>query len=196
VKSIPKNQSGVVLFIALIFLVLLTIMAVTTLTISKGTSQITGNMQARSLTLQTATQVSDGAMSTNKLVDTPATVLLDGSTNQVAVDINDNSTTTPFVAYNTTGKAVIQASVVPPNCSAASKTLSNSLNLAIPRDLACANSALIHQDCFDVTFGFATTATDSVTSASSTVTQGAQVRAQPAPARNICHDPGTGALYF
>jgi len=194
----PSNQSGVVLFIALIFLVLLTIMAVTTFTISKGTLQITGNMAARSLVLQTATQVSDAAMSSNKLVDTPLAVLSDGSTrtNNVAVDINSNDTASSFVAFNTTGQTIIQAQVQNVNCSSAGPTDPNKLNLALARDLACANSAAIHQNCYDVTFSFDTTATDAVTNAVGKVTQGAAVRAQPGPARNICHDPTSGQQYF
>lgn len=179
------RQSGVALFIALIFLVLLTVMALTTFTISKGSSQIVGNLTIRNQTLQTAVQTSEAAISTTRLIDQPSQVLAIGGSygNTAAVDINSDT------------KTVINATVSPPTCNSAVQVASNNLNLAILRDLACANSATLHQYCFDVVFQFTTTAVDAKTSASSAVTQGAAVRAQPGPARNICHS-STGQLYF
>ena len=181
----PTQQSGVALFIALIFLVLLTVMALTTFTISKGSQQIIGNMTIRNQTLQTATQTSEAAISTTRLIDQPTQVLFNGSTygNTAAVDINGDT------------KTVINATVTPPTCNSAVQVASNNLNLAILRDLACANSSTLHQYCFDVVFQFTTTANDTITNATSAVTQGAAVRAQPGPARNICHS-STGQLYF
>ena len=182
---IASQQSGVALFIALIFLVLLTVMALTTFTISKGSQQIIGNMTIRNVVLQTATQTSEAAISTTRLVDQPSQVLFNGSTygNTAAIDINGDT------------KTVINATVTPPTCNSAQPVPGNKLNLAILRDLACANSASVGQYCFDVVFQFTTTANDILTNATSAVTQGAAVRSQPAPARNICHSP-TGQLYF
>lgn len=186
-RSLPvqfrARQSGVVLFIALIFLVLLTVMALTTFTVSKGSQQIVGNMTSRNQTFQVATQISETAISTTRLVDQPTLVLLDPGTGvygrTATIDINGDT------------KTVINAVVQLPTCNSANQVAG--LNLILPKDLGCATNPPFY--CYDVVFQFKTTADDPVTNAHSEVTQGAAVRAQPASAHNICQGPG-GLQYF
>src|SRR6185369_4776317 len=97
------GQRGTVLFIALIFLILLTVMALTTFNLSKGTQQIVGNMAVRSQAFQVALQTSEAAISTNRLVHHP-TDLFGSGANTVAVDVNGDHRT------------VINATVDPPQC--------------------------------------------------------------------------------
>lgn len=168
-----RRQSGAVLFIALVFLMLLTVMALTTFNLSKGTQQIIGNMAVRSQAFQVAQQTSEAAISTNRLVHHPADLFGSGS-NTVAVDVAGD------------GKTVMNASVDAPKCVSIQQVVDDKLDLGKERDLECANSSKNKLFCYDVLFQYATHATDPLTKATSTVTQGASVRSQPASARNIC----------
>lgn len=168
-----RHQSGAVLFVALIFLMLLTVMALTTFNLSKGTQQIIGNMAVRSQAFQVAQQTSETAISTNRLVHHPADLFGTGS-NTRSIDINGDR------------KTVINATVDVPQCVSIQQVMDSKLDLGNERDLECANSAKTNLSCYDVLFQFATHATDPVTQATSTVTQGASVRSQPASSRNIC----------
>jgi len=178
----PKRESGAVLFIALVFLVLLTLMALTTFNLSKGTQQIIGNMAVRNTTFQVALQTSEKAISTNRMVHHPDDLFGTGS-NTVAVDVNGDH------------KTVINATVDPPQCVSIQQVVDNKLDLGNERDLECANSAKNGLFCYDVLFQFATRATDPLTKATSAVAQGASVRSQPASARNICRS-SSGEPYF
>ena len=183
----PRFESGAVLFMTLIFLVLLTVMAVTTFTVSKGTQQVIANMTARNLTFSIANQANENAISSVKVNTTPTTPLLAPNNTYVGsfdVDVNGD------------GKTMINASVPAggqASCFAAAQVTGNALQL--PRDLKCANAVQINMHCYDVNFAFSTLATDAVTNATTTVTQGAATRATPAQAQNICHGPA-GEIYL
>ena len=99
-----KTQTGAVLFMAMIFLVLITVMAVTMFTVSRNTAQVVNNINLRKLSLQAANQTSDVAMSTYKIVSSPAAVLPNG-TDIMDVDVNGD------------GKTVINTEVKPPSCN-------------------------------------------------------------------------------
>jgi hypothetical protein len=178
----PRGETGAVLFIALVFLMLLTLMALTSFNLSKGTQQIVGNMAARSTAFQVALQASETAISSNRLVHHPDD-LFGWGTNTLTVDVNGD------------GKTVVNATVDPPQCVSIQQVVDNKLDLGNERDLECANSSKNGLFCYDVLFQFATRATDPVTKATSAVAQGASVRSQPASARNICRS-AAGDPYF
>ena len=181
-SRLPARQTGAVLFIALVFLMMLTVMALTTFNLSRGTQQIVGNMSVRSQAFQTALQTSERAISTNRLVDHPTDLFGSGS-NTVAVDINGD------------GKTVISATVDAPACVSIQQVVDNKLDLGSERDLECANSAKNNLFCYDVLFQFRVRATDPVTHATSSVGQGASIRSQPASVRNVCRS-ASGEPYF
>lgn len=168
-----RRQSGAVLFIALVFLMLMTVMALTSFNLSKGTQQIIGNMAVRSQAFQAAQQTSERVISTNRMVHHPTDVFGTGS-NTVSIDVVGDH------------KTVISATVDPPKCVTIQQVVDAKLDLGNERDLECANSAKSNLFCYDVLFQYATHATDPLTKATSTVAQGASVRSQPASARNIC----------
>lgn len=180
-----RRQSGAVLFVALIFLMLLTVMALTTFNLSKGTQQIIGNMAVRSQAFQVAQQTSEAVISSNRFLHHPTDVFGVG-TNTKTIDINGDQ------------KTVITATVDPPQCISIQQVSGNKLDLGNEHDLDCVNSASSPQaknlSCHDVLFQFATHATDPVTKATSTVTQGASVRSQPASSLNNCVS-ASGAPY-
>ena len=175
-------ERGTVLFIALVFLILLTLMALTTFNLSKGTQQIVGNMAMRRQAFQVALQISEAAISTNRLVHHPNDLFGSG-TNTVAVDVNGDR------------KTVISATVDPPQCVSIRQVVDNRLDLGSERDLECANSAKSNLFCYDVLFQFRVRATDPVTNATSSVGQGASIRSQPASVRNVCRS-ASGEPYF
>lgn len=184
----PHSQSGVVLYIALIFLVLLTVMAVTTFTVSKGTQQVIGNQTNAALVRQVAAQTAENAISSTRLIDNPNAVLLQTSstggssyTNNVTVDVNGD------------GKTVINARLTPPKCVAAAPTVANQLNL--PHDQPCVFSAGTSFSCYDVNFGISVVASDPITNATANVGEGLYTRAQGDKARNICKN-ASGTPYF
>lgn len=178
----PACERGTVLFIALVFLILLTLMALTTFNLSKGTQQIVGNMATRSQVFQVALQTSETAISTNRLVRHPAD-LFGGGTNTVTVDVNGDR------------KTVISATVDLPQCVSIRQVVDNNLDLGSERDLECANSTKNALFCYDVLFQYQVRATDPVTNATSSVGQGASIRSQPASVRNICRS-ASGEPYF
>ena len=176
------SERGTVLFIALVFLILLTVMALNTFNLSKGTQQIVGNLAARRLAFQVALQTSEATISTNRLIHHPADLFGTG-TNTFAVDVNGDR------------KTVISATVDPPQCVSIRQVVDNQLELGSERDLECANSAKSALLCYDVLFQFSARATDPVTHATSSVGQGASIRSQPASARNVCRS-ASGEPYF
>ena len=183
-----RRESGVVLFMTLIFLVLLTVMALTTFTVSKGTQQVVANMTSRNLTFSIANQASENAISSVKVDTSPTTPLLDPVTgayvSSIVVDVNGDGKTQINASIPSGGAA---------SCFSAAQVASNAL--VLPRDLKCANAIQLNLHCYDVNFAFTTLATDAVTNSTTSVTQGASSRATPAQAQNICHGPA-GEVYL
>jgi len=187
-----RTQAGAVLFMALIFLVLLTVMAVTTFTIGKGTSQAVNNMNMRRTAMQAASQASENAMSTYRIVNDPTKPLFDPPTGTYnATLISD---------VNGDGKLKIKNSIDQQTCQMATPKDPLSLDMNDPVDEGCANSVAT-QKCFNVTFQYRIKSVeqygtgDAQNPATNSVTQGLYVTAQPGAAQNICQGPG-GTLYF
>jgi len=193
-NRIPTSprQTGAVLFMAMIFLVLLTVMAVTTFTVGKGTSQMIDNMSNRRTALQSATQAGENAMSSYRIVNDPNNPLYDAATatygNSVVSDIRGDGT---FNVKNT---------LTDHACEMATPKDPLSLDMNDPVDEGCANSVAT-QKCFNVTFQYRIKSveqyagSDAPNAAVNSVTQGLYVTAQPGAAQNICQGPG-GTLYF
>jgi Tfp pilus assembly protein PilX len=181
-------QSGAVLFMTLIFLVLLTVMALTTFTLGKGTTQVVANMTARNLTYETAYQATENGISTTKIVTNPTAMLYNttngGYANSITVDINGDTKTTLNVSIPASGQ---------PSCFKAQQVSHN--NIHLPAEQVCANDEANNSHCYDVSFQFTAVASDTVTNATSSVTAGAATRARQADARNTCQGPG-GQQYF
>jgi Tfp pilus assembly protein PilX len=191
------RQNGAVLFMALIFLVLITVMAVTTFTLSKGTSQVINNISLRRATLQAANQANENAMSTFRIVDTPTAPLY---TAPVAAGTGTYGGTLE-IDTNGDGKLKIQASMGTQSCFMAQTKPSLGLDMNDPVDEGCANSISTGQQCYNVTFQYQISANEEFNSTTGTnlaknsISQGVNVTAQPDGARNVCHGAG-GLLYF
>jgi hypothetical protein len=187
-----RNQHGAVLFMALIFLVLLTVMAITTFTVGKSTSQVVNNMNTRRTGLQSASQASENGMSSYRIVNNPTAPLYDPVAGtyggSVTTDVRGDGT---FKIKNTIDQQT---------CEMATPKDPLSLDMNDPVDEGCANSVAT-QKCFNVTFQYRIKSVeqygtgDAPNPTTNSVTQGLYVTAQPGAAQNICHGSG-GILYF
>lgn len=97
------RQRGAVLLVSLIFLVLMTLFAVTAYNMGKTSLQAVGNMQQRNQTLVAAQEAINDAISSTKFITSPTAVLSNGS-NAMKVDINGD------------GKEDVEVNVKPPTC--------------------------------------------------------------------------------
>ncbi|WP_019142916.1 hypothetical protein [Noviherbaspirillum massiliense] len=124
-----SRQKGITLLIALIMLVLLTLLVVTSLNLGKGSLQATGNMQHRNDTINAAQEVLERTISTTRFVETPTAVFLnpcDGVPNRRCVDINGD------------GKNDVKVTLTPaPTCLKAQTIKTTSLDLSNPEDAGC-----------------------------------------------------------
>jgi len=188
-----NTQSGVVLFIALVFLVLITVMALTTFTIGKGTSQIVSNMDLRRATLRAADHTNEQTLSTKRIISNPSAPVLDPGTGQYGKTI--------IVDVNGDGKEKIKTTVGAPTCFMAIPLSSKGIDMTDPLQEQCAYSESTGQKCYKVTFQYPVTAQEEfngtvlATGAQNAVGQGLYVTADPGGARNVCRGPG-GTLLF
>ncbi len=190
------HQSGAVLFVTMIFLLLMTIMALTTFTVSRGTQMVVGNLTTREQVWQTAQAESELALSSPSLYLNPNAILFDTTTGQfgdsITMSLDDAGTTS--LKVNVTQKPV---------CYAAQQIVASTLDLSQLSNLECASltrytatGAVSPQlSCSNVMFRYTVQVNDPITNAVGSVTQGAAAQLQPDTAKSLCHSP-TGALYF
>lgn len=172
------HQRGVSLFVALIMLLLITVITLTTFKISQTSIQVTGNLQNRDEVVAAARSVIQEAISTVRMVESPETVLLD------PCGANQN---TRCVDVNADGVNDITVTLTPQPFCVQRRTIPNAeLNLAAPADLGCALGAtstlgvagvptgdsLCAQSVWEVNAA----ATDALTGAQVVLTQGVGVR--------------------
>ena len=171
----PKRQRGIVLLIGLIFLVLLTLMALSAFNLGKADFMTVSNMQMHKESVRAAEQVLDEVI-VNTSID------LTQSTNIFGI-----GTMTRTIDTNGAGTRNVTVAVAAPTCVKTEPIKEASLNKAVANDLAC--SRCVDQGsggvegatqgdslCSDVTFEVQATATESVSGATATVIQGLSQR--------------------
>jgi Tfp pilus assembly protein PilX len=175
----PNRQRGVVMVVGLIMLVLMTLMALTTLNLGKSSLQIVGNMQLRKQVLAAAQEAIEDAVSTTRLFLSPTAIYTNPCTgaNTKCIDIDGDGHPDLTVALTPT-----------PNCVKAQiiKNAFMNLNLNDANDQACvlstnqtfgvAGSSTANSLCSDTVWQVRAVATDNVTQAKVTVTEGVAVR--------------------
>jgi Tfp pilus assembly protein PilX len=172
------RQRGATLVVALIMLVLLTMLALTSFSVGNGNLQVVGNMQQRNEALAASQEAIEQVLSNTNFITAPAAVFpnpCNGVANQYCVDKNGD------------GKAEVVVKLTPnPTCVKARNIKQSELALSSAEDLGCSVGA---QQTFGVsganngdslcaasTWEIHAVATDSATQASVEVTQGADVR--------------------
>ena len=186
------RQRGITLFVSMILLVLITLVAIATFNVGKSSMQIVGNFQQSNQTVTAAQEAIETAISTTKLVNTPAAVITpgcSGNANTLCVDVDGDGTADVTVAlkgHGATGN---------PGCVKAQVVKNATLNLASSDDLACTISrqsfgiqgAPVGDSlCTDTIYEIVAVATDATTQSTATVTEGVALRVPTETVVNNC----------
>jgi Tfp pilus assembly protein PilV len=173
-----RTQSGATLIVALIMLVLITMLAVTSFNLGKNDLQIVGNMQHRAEAVAAAEEAIEQALSNTNFFNAPDAVFsapCQGVANRYCIDKDNDGT--PEVVVDLTPA---------PNCIMAVAVQNKALNLNDNEDLGCAlgeiqnfgmeGAVTGNSQCADSTWEIHAVATDTVTQSKVEMTQGTSVR--------------------
>lgn len=183
----PRRDSGITLVTALVMLVLLTLIALTTFNVGKSNLQIVSNMQQRDEAAAAAREVIEEAISTTRFSETPDHVLASpcGQANERCVDTNGD------------GADDVRVKIAPsPRCVKAPMIRNTALDLAREEDQVCsmgaaqsfgvAGSVDGNSACADSVWEINAVATDMETEAEVQVNQGVSVRIARDDVTNNC----------
>ncbi|HEU4851348.1 MAG TPA: hypothetical protein VFT37_04250 [Telluria sp.] len=172
------RERGVTLIVALIMLVLITLLALTSFNIGKSNLQVVTNMQSKAEGEAAARQVIEETISSTRFFNTPANALGEPcgeNANTRCMDVNGDGTSDVKVALTPA-----------PACIRARNVMNSQLNVSDPQDVGCAlgasqsfgvaGSVTGESLCSDSLWEINAVATDEVTEAEVTVTQGIAVR--------------------
>ncbi|MGH8633425.1 MAG: pilus assembly PilX family protein [Burkholderiales bacterium] len=124
-----RQQRGVTLVIALIMLVVITLLAVSSLGTTQMNLKVVGNMQSRGEALQATQQAIETVISTPVFIASPANAVLNpcGTANTLCTDLNGDGTPDYTTRLNPA-----------PSCVSVKAIKASELNLANAEDLGCA----------------------------------------------------------
>ncbi|MFC5460892.1 hypothetical protein [Massilia niabensis] len=182
-----RFESGITLITALIMLVLLTLVALTSFNLGKSNLQVVSNMQQRDEATAAAREVIEETISNTRFFTHPAAILANpcGPDNQRCVDTNGD------------GKDDVKVVMAPrPTCVKAPVIKNTALNLADTEDAGCSMGAAQsfgidgavdgNSSCADSIWEISAVATDIETEAKVQVTQGVAVRVARDDVTNNC----------
>ncbi len=172
-----RHQQGLTLVMALIMLVLLTLLALTSINLGNSNLQIVGNMQQREQAIAAANQVLEETISSPRFFNTP----------EAAVATPCDGPNTRCVDVDGDGNTDVKVTLTPsPACVKAQAIKTTSLKLEDPEDAGCsvgaaqnfgvAGAADGSSECGSTIWDVTAVATDVATQASVKVTQGVAVR--------------------
>lgn len=126
----PSRQRGMTLIMALIMLVVLTLLALTSFNLGKSNLQVVSNMQQRDEAIAAAHEVIEETLSSTAFFETPEKILSKpcGEANTTCVDTNGD------------GKDDIKVTLPKPTCVKVAPIKQAELNLAASEDQLCAQS--------------------------------------------------------
>jgi len=164
-KPMPSRQRGVILFVGLIMLTLLTVLALSAYNAGKSSLQIVGNMQHRNEAVAAAQEAIEEAVSTTRLYKFPNDILADtcAGPNTRCVDVNGDGTNDVTVTLTATCIAKKATPPSDPLCTASSVDELTGL----PRLVNCPDTTL---------WNIRAEATDAATQAKVVVNEGVAVR--------------------
>lgn len=188
-----KRQQGVTLILSLIMLVLLTIMALSSLNIGRSSLQIVDNAQQQAQAANAAQSMIDQVLSTPTFAESPGSVL-DNSNCPASVGAPPNSRCVDMYGDN---KTVVVVAMSPQPACVQTRAIPNSnLDLTVAEDLGCALgvqqnfgiAGLSSGDslCSNTMWEVNATATEPVSRAKAVVTQGVSMRVSTDAAATSC----------
>ena len=172
------RQRGITLIVALVMLVLITLLALSTFNLSKSSIQVISNMQSRTENIAAARQAIDETISSTRFFTTPDDAIANPCNNEPnarCVDVNGD------------GVNDITVRLTPkPNCVVADNVLNTELDVTNSENAKClvgtsqsfgvAGSVTGESLCSDSTWEINAEATDNVTYAKVNMVQGVTVR--------------------
>jgi hypothetical protein len=176
----------------MILLVLITLIAVTTFNVGKGSMQVVGNLQQTSETVSAAQEAIETAISTTNLLNSPQAIIApgcNGTANTLCVDVNGDGTPDVTVALKGPG------ATGNPACIKAQVVKNAALDLSNSNDLACTVSRQAFgvqgapagdSLCTDAIYEVDAVATDATTESNTTVTEGVALRVPTETIVNNC----------
>ncbi len=189
-----RAQRGSTLVVSLIMLTLLTILAMATLNIGRGSLQAGANAQARAVTQAATQQVINQVISNRTFAESP-TGVLDNSNCPPAMNAPANSR---CVDVNGDGKTVVLVRLSPaPRCIQMRPIPTSELNLLDTEDLGCTqgmnnqSSGIVGAGamaslCARTLWEITAVGSDPVTGAQSTLVQGVSMRVSSDSATTFC----------
>jgi Tfp pilus assembly protein PilX len=182
-----QRERGITLITALVMLVLLTLIALSTFNVGKSNMQIVSNMQQRDEAAAAAREVIEETISNTRFTVTPDHVLANpcGAENERCVDTNGD------------GQDDVRVKIAPrPKCVKAPVIKNTALDLAKTEDQVCsmgssqsfgvAGAVDGNSACADSIWEIGAEATDIETEAQVKVTQGVAVRVARDDVTNNC----------
>jgi Tfp pilus assembly protein PilX len=173
--SLPRRERGIVMIMALIILVMVTLLAVSSFRVSNTNLKVVSSMQGRQEAVASAQAAIEQVISSAYFTEEPAIV----AATPITVDINNDGTADYTVA------------VAKPACVRSRPTQAAQLNLAVENDRKCLGTARvgagsISSFCSDTIWEVSASTADRVTGASTTVRQGVAMRVSATDALSAC----------
>ncbi|HET9650535.1 MAG TPA: PilX N-terminal domain-containing pilus assembly protein [Usitatibacter sp.] len=169
-----QSQQGITLFVALILLVMVTLLAVSSFRVSNTNLKVVSSMQGRNEAVSSAQAAIEQVISSSTFTSNPTAV----AATPVAVDLDGD------------GAAEFSVNMTPaPACLRSRPTPTSSLDPFNPNDKGCFGSVqygATTTNCAETVWEVAATTTDPVTSAQTTVRQGISIRLEKGEALNTC----------
>jgi type II secretory pathway pseudopilin PulG len=182
-----QRQRGVTLVVALVMLVIISMLAISTFNLGKSSIQVVGNMQSRDEAIAASRQVIDEALSNKLFFESP-----DDTLNQPC-----NGPNTRCIDVNGDGMVDITTTLTPsPSCVKARTIKVNELDFTNTEDQNCSvgegGTGLIvgaktgNSLCANSTWEITAVSTDAVTESRVEVVQGVNVRVSTDDVETSC----------
>jgi len=175
--STLRQQRGTTLVIALIMLVVITLLAISSLGTTNMNLKVVGNMQSRGEALHVTQQAIETVISTPLFISNPANAVLTpcGTANTLCTDLSGDGTPDYTTRLNPA-----------PSCISVKPIKVNELNFSIPEDLGCtagqaqqfgvAGAATSDSLCANAAWDITAETSSNISRTRVTVTQGVAVR--------------------
>jgi hypothetical protein len=172
----PRAQKGITLFVALILLVMVTLLAVSSFRVSNTNLKVVSSMQGRGEAVAAAQAAIEQVISSAKFTEDPQTYAV----TPIPVDIDGNGSPEYTVRLSPA-----------PKCMRSRPTPTQDLDINNPDDRGCYGTVQIGlaataTRCAETVWEITATTTDEVTSAETTVRQGVGMRVDATDSANSC----------
>ena len=175
-KSTPYRQVGATLLVALIMLVLITMLAVTSFRIGKANLQIACNMQQRNQAFTAAQGALDQAISSTQFMATPTNAIpnpCNGVANTTCVDVNGDGVTDVNVAVTL---SCVWTQVIPISALQLSNPNDAGCLIGVSQQFGVVGAGNTQSLCADMLWDAQAVATDPLNNAQFAVNQGIAAR--------------------